>query len=73
MAIKENQRRKAKDKYNHNIEDWWRHCGVADRIQASGIWATTDVQDYLTITDNWWNSRTNTEKVEIYEEFFDEN
>lgn len=71
--IRENQKRKAKGKYNHNIEDWWRHCGIADRIQASGIWATTDVQDYLRITDDWWNSRTDTEKVEIYEEFFDEN
>ena len=61
-----------KNKYNHVIEDWWRHCGVADRIQASGIWATTTVQDYLEQTDYWWNSRTYKEKVKIYNEFFSE-
>ena len=60
-------------KYNHNIEDWWRHNGVADRIQASGIWCVTEIPEYLQITDDWWNSRTNEEKAEIYEEFFDEN
>lgn len=58
-------------KYNHIIEDWWRHNGIADRMQASGIICTGDVSDYLQITDDWWESRTHEEKVEIYNEFFD--
>ena len=59
-------------KYNHNIEDWWRHNGIGDRIQASGIFCYDDIPTYLQKTDDWWNSRTNEEKAEIYEEFFSE-
>lgn len=55
-----------------NIEDWWRHNGIADRIQASGIYCYDDIQTYLQKTDDWWNSRTKKEKVEIYKEFFSE-
>ena len=60
-------------KYSHKIEDWWRHCGIADRIQATGMYCYTDIQTYLKETDDYWNSRTNAEKAEIYEEFFNEN
>jgi hypothetical protein len=59
-------------KYNHKIEDWWRHNGIADRIQASGMYCYDDVQTYFQKTDDWWNSRTPAEKVEIYEDFFNE-
>ena len=54
------------------LDDWWRHNGVADRIQASGIYVTTDIQDYLRLTDDWWYSRTIEEKRDICEEFFSE-
>ena len=63
--------------YNHNIEDWWRHCGAYDREQVSGIPyvrnGKTQIGAYLTETDEWWNSLTNEEKEEIYEDFFAEN
>lgn len=52
------------------IESWWQNAGIADRIQASGIWATTDMQDYFRITDDWWHSRTDKEKKKIYKEFY---
>lgn len=59
-------------RYNHIIEDWWRHLGIADRIQASGMYCYDDIQTYLLKTDDWWDSRTSEEKAEIYEEFFNE-
>ncbi len=59
-------------KYSAIIEDWWRHNGIADRIQASGIYCYDDIATYLQKTDDWWNSRTNKEKVDIYKEFFSE-
>ena len=59
-------------KYNHNIEDWWRHNGIADRIQASGIFCYDDVQFFFKKTDDWWDSLTDDEKKEVYEEFFSE-
>ena len=55
------------------LDNWWRHNGIYDRIQASNIWATTDVSDYLRITDDWWFSRTKKEKIQIYKDFFNEN
>ena len=58
------------------IEDWWRHNGIWDRDQASGIPYEDydgDQSLYLDITDDWWNSLTNDEKAEVYEEFFNEN
>jgi len=62
--------------YNHNIEDWWRHLGCYDREQASGILyvknGSTKIGAYLEDTDCWWNSLTNQEKAEIYNEFFSE-
>lgn len=60
-------------KYNHNIEDWWRHNGIADRIQASGICCLTDdISYYFQKTDDWWDSLTDDEKKDVYEEFFSE-
>lgn len=56
-------------KYNHIIEDWWRHNGVYDRLQASNI---PPQDNYLQVTDDWWNGLTNEEKAEVYEEFFSE-
>lgn len=62
--------------YNHIIENWWRHNGIWDREQASGILVEnfdgeTDI--YLESTDAWWESLTDEEKKEVYEEFFNEN
>ena len=60
-------------KYNHIIEDWWRHNGVRDRAQASGItYVQGHTQIYLQLTDNWWDSLSAEEKVKVYEEFFSE-
>ena len=58
--------------YNHNIEDWWRHNGIGDRINASGIPCDDDVQYFFQKTDDWWESLTYEEKQEVYENFFDE-
>lgn len=55
-----------------SLDEWWRHNGVADRIQASGMYCYDDIQTYLAKTDDWWFSRTYEEKVEIYEDFFSE-
>ena len=56
------------------IESWWRHNGIWDREQASGI----PVEDYdgetgiyLASTDDWWDSLTDKRKREVYEDFFD--
>lgn len=60
-------------KYNHTIEDWWRHLGCYDREQASGIaYVKGHPQIHLQLTDKWWNALTNEKKEEIYEEFFSE-
>lgn len=59
-------------KYNHNIEDWWRHNGIFDREQASDIQYQGHEEDYLQITDDWWDSLTDDEKKDVYEEFFSE-
>lgn len=68
------------DKYNYTIiEDWWRHLGTYDRMIASGIlsntthaWNETDAQDYLQVTDGWWDGLSKREKLEVYNDFFDE-
>lgn len=62
-------------KYNHNIEDWWRHLGTFDRQNASPlIFMSTheDACDYLQRTDEWWESLTNEQKAKVYEDFFSE-
>ena len=55
-----------------NIENWWRHNGVYDRLQASGLVYKGNVQEYLKQTDDWWEQKSDEEKAEIYEEFFEE-
>jgi hypothetical protein len=58
------------------IEDWWRHNGVWDREQASGIlYENYDGEQgiYLEATDEWWESLSPEQKKQVYEEFFDEN
>lgn len=54
------------------IEEWWRHNGCYDREQASGIPYDGDASNYLRQTDDWWESKSDAEKKEIYEEFFSE-
>lgn len=63
-------------KYNHIIEDWWRHLGTWDRQQASGILVENfdgETDLYLDATDRWWDSLTFEEKEQTYVEFFVEN
>ena len=58
------------------IESWWRHNGIWDREQASGILVENydgETEIYLESTDDWWENLTNDQKREVYEEFFDEN
>ena len=59
----------------NQIENWWKHNGIWDREQASGIlvenydgeWAI-----YLSATDDWWDNLTDDQKREVYEDFFSE-
>ena len=46
----------------YNIENWWRHNGIFDREQASGIQYQGHEEDYLQYTDDWWDSLTDEEK-----------
>lgn len=57
------------------IEDWWKHNGAYDREQASPhYWdkGREDVGDYFAKTDKWWESLSNGDKMEVYEDFFTE-
>ena len=57
------------------IESWWRHNGVWDREQASGILVENydgETAIYLATTDDWWDSLSDKQKQEVYEEFFNE-
>ena len=57
------------------IESWWRHNGIWDREQASGILVENydgETALYLESTDNWWESLTDIQKQQVYEEFFEE-
>ena len=61
---------------NALIEDWWRHNGLWDRQQASGILLEDfdgEHAIYLDATDRWWDSLTKEQKKAVYEDFFDEN
>jgi hypothetical protein len=64
------------DKYNYTIiESWWRHNGCWDREQASGIPYEDfdgEVGIYLQVTDDWWDGLSDKEKLDVYNEFFDE-
>ena len=56
------------------IESWWRHNGIWDREQASGILVENydgETGIYLASTDDWWDSLTDKRKREVYEDFFD--
>lgn len=58
------------------IESWWRHNGIWDREQASGILVEDydgETELYLASTDDWWDYLTDKEKQEVYGKFFDEN
>ena len=54
-------------KYNHIIEDWWRHLGTYDREQVSHY----PYKDFGEDT-GWYLSVTDEDKAKIYEDFFDE-
>ena len=61
--------------YNHIIEDWWRHQGIWDREQASGILVENfdgETALYLDATDRWWNNLNNAQKQKVYNNFFTE-
>ena len=57
------------------IESWWRHNGIWDREQASGILVENydgETALYLESTDAWWNALADDEKREVYDNFFTE-
>ena len=57
------------------IESWWRHNGIWDREQASGILVENydgETALYLESTDDWWFGLADKEKQEVYEDFFSE-
>jgi hypothetical protein len=57
------------------IESWWRHNGIWDREQASGILVENydgETALYLESTDAWWDSLSDKQKQEVYEDFFNE-
>ena len=58
-----------------NINEWWRHNGVWDRQQASGILLENfdgETAIYLQVTDDWWDDLSVEEKFNVYREFFEE-
>ena len=67
------------NKYNYTIiEGWWRHNGIWDReeiCQNYGIlYEDFDGEQdiFLKTTDDWWENLTNEQKLEVYNEFFEE-
>jgi hypothetical protein len=57
------------------IESWWRHNGIWDRERASGILVENydgETGIYLMSTDDWWDSLSDKQKQEVYEDFFNE-
>lgn len=59
----------------NTIENWWRHNGIWDREQASGILVENfdgETAIYLDATDDWWENLTDEQKLEVYNEFFEE-
>lgn len=61
--------------YITNINEWWRHNGVWDRQQASGILFENfdgETAIYLQVTDDWWDDLSVEEKFNVYREFFEE-
>ena len=62
--------------YNYTIiEDWWRHLGTYDRQQVSGYLLENydgETAIYLEATDEWWESLSEKQKLEVYNEYFEE-
>ena len=59
----------------YELEDWWRHNGIWDRQDASGIRVEDydgETNLYMESTDDWWDRLTDEEKLEVYNEFFEE-
>ena len=59
----------------YELDDWWQHNGIWDREQASGILVENydgETALYLESTDDWWENLTNEQKLEVYNEFFEE-
>lgn len=57
------------------IESWWRHNGIWDREQASGILVENydgETEIYLASTDDWWDNLSDKQKQDVYEDFFNE-
>ena len=57
------------------IESWWRHNGIWDREQASGILVENfdgETEIYLDTTDDWWDGLTDEQKRQVYDDFFEE-
>lgn len=54
------------------IEEWWMHLGCYDRQQASGLEYNNDAADYLSRTDDWWDNLNDSEKEEVYNDYFSE-
>ena len=57
--------------YMYTIEHWWKHLCSYERAQASGI-AYNKENNYLIITDDWWDNLTDIQKKSIYETYFEE-
>lgn len=58
-----------------DVDDWWRHNGIWDREQASGILVEDfdgETEIYLDTTDEWWDDLTFAQKLQVYEDFFEE-
>ena len=64
------------NRYNYTvIESWWQHNGIWDREQASGILVENydgETALYLESTDDWWENLTDEQKLQVYNEFFQE-
>ena len=59
----------------YELDDWWRHNGIWDREQASGILVENydgETALYLESTDDWWENLTDEQKLQVYNEFFEE-
>ena len=54
------------------VEKWWKNLGCFDREQASGIKYNGVADNYLNITDDWWDNLSDIQKKTIYDTFFEE-
>lgn len=54
------------------VEKWWKNLGCFDREQASGIKYNGAADNYLNITDDWWDNLSDIQKKTIYNTFFEE-